>query len=370
MTLEAALLMADDPPPDFLALSQVERNAWAAEGARRYRERQRQEEEQRAKAQQRPNHNHPYVEFPARKPNGGEHVDMPTPLRIVSPAMLEGAPPLRKWNVEDWLPAGVVTGLYGDGGLGKSLLAQQLQTSMATEKPRLGLGVMQAPSLGVYCEDDDDELWRRQDAICAAYEIERRATRNVHWLPRLGEDNILMTFARTGVGQLTPFHTQVLEAALDLKASLVVVDTAADTYGGSENDRGQVRQFVQRALGSIALRIKGSVLCCAHPSRAGLRKNTDGEADGDGGSTGWSNTFRSRLFLTEPAADKQGGEPLDPNARILQRRKANYAARNDQIRLRWRNGVIMPEAAQAPGATAFGTRSASDVFLDLLHEHD
>jgi hypothetical protein len=54
------------------------------------------------------------------------------PPRPVSPVSLMGlSVPGRQWIVPDWLPCGVVTGLYGDGGLGKSLLAQQLQTAMA-----------------------------------------------------------------------------------------------------------------------------------------------------------------------------------------------------------------------------------------------
>jgi RecA-family ATPase len=167
-----------------------------------------------------------------------------------------------------------------------------------------------------------------------------------------------MKFARGG-GELTPFHSHVLEAALDLEARLVIVDTAADTFGGNENDRSQVRQFVSRALGSIAQKINGAVLLCAHPSRSGL---TSGE--GDGGSTGWSNAFRSRLYLR--ALDHGNGEKPDPNARVLERRKANYASRNDEIRLRWRNGVIGPEPSKwAPGAAAFGKLEAADIFLTL-----
>ena len=111
-----------------------------------------------------------------------------------------------------------------------------------------------------------------------------------------------MTFAR-GVGELTPFHSHVLEAALDLEARLVIVDTAADTFGGNENDRSQVRQFVSRALGSIAQKINGAVLLCAHPSRSGLSSG-----EGDGGSTGWSNAFRSRLYLRAPAIE-DGASP-------------------------------------------------------------
>jgi len=56
--------------------------------------------------------------------------------------------------VPAWIPAGVVTGLYGDGGLGKSLLAQKLQTCAALGRRWIGMAVQRAASLGVYCEDD------------------------------------------------------------------------------------------------------------------------------------------------------------------------------------------------------------------------
>ena len=87
--------------------------------------------------------------------------------------------------------------------------------------------------------------------------------------------------------------------------------------------------------------------------------------EGDGGSTGWSAAFRSRLYF-RATAPEQGDQP-DPNARTLQRRKANYAARNDEIRLSWRQGVIEPEEApKAAGVTAFGKLAAEDVFLHLM----
>ncbi|MGC2788003.1 MAG: AAA family ATPase [Roseiarcus sp.] len=288
----------------------------------------------------------------------------PNPLHPITPVSLKGLQvPVREWIVPEWIPCGVVTGLYGDGGLGKSLLAQQLQTAIALGSAWLALPVETGATLGVYCEDSHDELWRRQTDINAEYEIDFDSLASVHWLPRLGEDNLLMTFAR-GVGELTPFHSHVLEAALDLAARLVIVDTAADTFGGNENDRSQVRQFVQRALGSIAQRINGAVLLCAHPSRTGLASG-----EGDGGSTGWSNAFRSRLYLRAPAVED--GEKPDPNARVLERRKANYASRNDDIRLRWRNGVIGPEPSEcAPGATAFGNFEATHLFLNLVRQFE
>lgn len=284
------------------------------------------------------------------------------PPRIVCPTIFKGRePPPMDWIARDWVPCGVVTGLYGDGGVGKSLLAQQLQTATDLAAAWVGLPVQQVASLGVYCEDGENELWRRQRDINASYGVDYDALGLAHWMPRLGEDNILMTFGRNGVGELTKFHLHVLTAALDLKARLVIIDTASDTFAGNENDRNHVRQFVQRALGQIALRIDGAVVCCAHPSRTGLQTG-----DGTGGSTGWSNAFRSRQFLREP--DLETGESPDPDVRILQRRKANYARKIDEIRLRWFHGCLISEdAADASGVGKLvGEAKAERVFIDLL----
>jgi putative DNA primase/helicase len=236
-----------------------------------------------------------------RKPQGEppQEDDLPPP-RVICPTIFEGrTPPPRRWVAPQWIPYEVVTGLYGDGGVGKTLLAQQLQTGTSLGSSWVGLPVEQVASLGVYCENGENDLWRRQEDINVTYATDNAALSLKHWMPRLGEDNILMTFTHKGVGELTTFHRHVLEAALDLKARLVIIDTASDTFGGNENDRGQVRQFVQRALGQIALRIDGALVCCAHPSRAGLSSG-----EGDSGSTGWSNAFRSRAYLNRPKEKK------------------------------------------------------------------
>ena len=283
------------------------------------------------------------------------------PPRIVCPTIFKGRePPRRRWIVQDWIPYEVVTGLYGDGGVGKSLLAQQLQTGTALGSIMARPFRRRGREPRRLLRGRRKELWRRQHDINASYGVDYDALGSKHWMPRLGEDNILMTFGRNGVGELTRFHRHVLTAALDLKARLVIIDTASDTFGGNENDRGQVRQFVQRALGQIALRIDGAVVCCAHPSRTGL---SNGE--GDGGSTGWSNAFRSRLFAREP---EPNGETPDPDARLLQRRKANYASKIDEIRLRWFRGCFVSEdKADALGVgKLMAEAKAERVFTDLL----
>ena len=132
------------------------------------------------------------------------------------------------------------------------------------------------------------------------------------------------------------------------------------SFGGDENSRGQVLQFVQVALGQIALKVDGAVVRNAYPSRAGMSSGT-----GDSGSTGM---VRSRLSVHE--AETGHGEPPDPNVRILERKKANYASRGGMLRLRWRNGVIESEPPESPGTTVFGKLDAAGLFLSLVPEFD
>jgi AAA domain len=280
------------------------------------------------------------------------------PGETICPTIFKGkrAPP-QLWIAPQWIPFDVVTGLYGDGGTGKSLLMLMLQTAAGLSGATwLGMPVMgEIVSLGMYCEDNQNELQRRQEWINAAYFIDHDALSNVRWQSRNGLDNTLMTFSRSGHrGQLTRLYRHILEEALDIKAKLVIVDTAADTFGGSELDRIQVRQFVQGALGQIAIKTGGAVICCAHPSLSGL---TTGR--GTSGSTGWSNAFRSRLYLSHVSDE-------DPDARTLKRMKANYAPPNATMNLRWNNGLFIPVAADGgPGSYGADPRR---VFLDILRE--
>ena len=92
---------------------------------------------------------------------------------VINPPIHWTAPaPLREWLIEESIPIGYVTGLYGDGGIGKSLIAQQLLTSTSLAMPWLGLNVVGGRAFGFMCEDDASELHRRQEGINRNYGIE------------------------------------------------------------------------------------------------------------------------------------------------------------------------------------------------------
>ncbi|HWX46888.1 MAG TPA: AAA family ATPase [Roseomonas sp.] len=276
--------------------------------------------------------------------------------QLIDPRTWLEQPPARRWTVEDWIPRGVVTGLYGDGGLGKSLLAQQLCTSVALSLPWLGLNVTPGVALGIFCEDSEEELQRRQWAINAHLGASPGDLGKLRYLARLGRENALMTFDGSDVGSLTPFADEVDNLCASLKPCLLVLDTIADIYPANENDRGKVRQFVQSALGGFARRHDCAVLVLGHPSVSGMQNGS-----GQSGSTAWNNTMRSRIYLVRPE-----DEDAEPNARILSRKKANYAARDAELKLTWRNGVIDLSTADSFAKPDPASWEAIDAMFDEL----
>jgi RecA-family ATPase len=217
-----------------------------------------------------------------------------------------------------------------------------LQVSTALGRPWLNIPVERMRSLGVYCEDPEEELRRRQADLNQHYGVEMRDLGDMCLISRFGKDNILMEFEGSERrGKLTPFYGQLVEQIREFQSNIIMLDTVADLFGGNENDRQQVRFFVQVCLGSLARLIDGAVIISAHPSRAGLRSG-----EGDSGSTAWNAGFRSRLYLSAP---KQNGDDkaFDNDERILARKKANYAPRDEEISLRWQDGVFIPTGPPA-----------------------
>ena len=268
-------------------------------------------------------------------------------------------PPTRKWVVNDWIPRGALTLLVGKGGVGKSLLAQQLGTSIAAAKDWLGPVPRSGAVVGLFCEDDHDELWRRQVDICRSLNVPMDGVGQ--WLSydaRAGRTNGL-TFVdpRGGVlrSPLVEEVRRVLSETGDVQ--LLILDNVGQMFvagDNGENDKAKVTMFCNMLTG-LALEFDIGILLLAHPAKA----------DGSewSGNVAWDAAVRTRLFLTR--------ETEEPNSRIiLQRPKANYASRDGQVAFVWERGAFLrADGRQSPGdamAAASRASEAQRTVLDAL----
>ncbi|MCH9050080.1 MAG: AAA family ATPase [Proteobacteria bacterium] len=288
-------------------------------------------------------------------PNPDGHVE---PFRYSIVGAFEGKPtPERRWLVPGWIPQGQVTMLSGDGGIGKSLLAQQLMTAAALGRNWLGLSVTPCKTLALFLEDDEDELQRRQEAINLSYECAfTDLENNMAWISMVGVGAELADFSQYDGPQPSGAYHRLVAAAIEFGAGLVVLDSLHDVFSGNEINRYQARWFI-RLLQDLAQAIDGAVVLTAHPSLSGLSSGS-----GTSGSTAWNNAVRSRLYLHRP----EGEVAADESERILTRKKSNYARAGESLILNWRDGVFVANPRPEGVLAGMQGRNAERVFLELL----
>ena len=189
---------------------------------------------------------------PRTSSNGKAPPELAHELRVIHPAKWEGLPlPPRDWTVRDMIPARTVTILSGDGAAGKTTIALQLCAARALKQMWLGTLPMPGRSLYLSAEDDADELHRRFDQIRTHYGAQFSELSDVRLIDLVGKDAVLDVPTRNGTIRPTRLYSSIMEQVCTFGASLLVVDAVADAFGGNENDRAQVRQFVNllRRLG-------------------------------------------------------------------------------------------------------------------------
>lgn len=278
-------------------------------------------------------------------------------LALVVAASLDGIPvPERRWHVRDLLPAGTVALLSGDGGVGKSLLALQLAAATASGGPWVGQECQTGGALVLAAEDDLDELHRRLAAICAAEMIDLRDLTDLRIAPLAGQ-NALLAEVKTNRNRVEATELwQELRAQVEThRPALVVLDTLADLFGGDENVRTMAQQFVAQ-LRSLCVDFGSTVLLLAHPSLTGISTGT-----GTSGSTAWSNSVRSRLYLKKGSGD----------LRLLETMKSNYGKTGTVLTLEWANGAFRLVGADDQGAREAAKRAdAREAFLEMLARYN
>lgn len=264
-------------------------------------------------------------------------------------------PPRREWLAHEWIPIGQPTLLYGDGGTGKSLLALQLCASVALSIPWLGLGVKSGRSIYFTAEDDEAELHRRIEKICQSNDVSISDLSNMVIASMVGLDALFVTHDTThSVLRPTPLLEHIAAKIQSEQPALVVFDTLADIFAGDENQRSLSRQFISM-MRTLAYENNCAVLILAHPSKAGIY-----EKSGTSGSTGWSNSARSRIYLSRPDAD-------NPDLRNLENMKNNYAQIGKSLQIQWQNGCFITDGVNTPFANQ-SDQVVEDIFLKILDD--
>lgn len=279
----------------------------------------------------------------------------PLNLTFTRASDLAGKPvPERPWLVPEWIPSRQVTLLSGEGGIGKTLIAMQLQIAAAARILWLGLPINPCASIGLYGEDDDDELHRRLVMLCNLMGVDIAVLDQMLWRSTIMDDAELVTPTERGVRPTAYFH-EVERQAIAMGAGLIVFDAATNFFGGEEVHRRQVNSFL-RLLHQLAVASNSAVLLLAHPSLVGISSGS-----GLSGSTHWNNGVRSRLYFTGAK-----GDDANPDERTLTKVKANYSTTGDVVRVRWQRGGFVA-LGEPSGVDRAALASKGDrVFRSLL----
>lgn len=256
-----------------------------------------------------------------------------TSLDLVEMAKVQ--PPARQWAIEGLVPMGELSLFTGAGSAGKSLLCQQFATAAAAGVDCLRLPVRRTASLYLTCEDDPNELHRRQNAICETLGVDMASlSSTLHLISLRGElDNVLGKAGENGALVPAPLFDRLSTTIREQGIGLVFLDNVAHLFAGNENDRGEVTQFVN-LLNRLARDTGAAIVLIGHPNKAG---------DDYSGSTAWLNAVRSQFMIEHD---------LNTDFRTLSLGKANYARRGSETRFIWRAGAFVHEDELPPDVAA------------------
>lgn len=252
--------------------------------------------------------------------------------------------PLRQWAINGWAPLGTVVALFSPGGLGKTLISQQLATHIAAGIAIWGQDVTQGSVLAYLCEDDNDEIRRRQDKINNALQLSDTPA-GIYIEGRAGKNNTLFTFASQHQPSPTILLQHIKAECAAKKPVLVILDNIAQIYAGMENDRHQVTVFCNELTG-IAQQYNCCILLLGHTAKA--------EGSQYSGSTAWEAAVRTRWWLNRN----------EDGTMELRKAKANYSGL-DSVTLQWQEGYLHTLSCEEGGATIIIERAKTAIAIAL-----
>ena len=255
----------------------------------------------------------------------------------------------REWLIPSWLPANTVTMFTGEGGAGKSWLTLQavcqivLGYNSAYLDPDFKREADRLPPRNVIFatyEDEPAEIKRRLQALASGmpwiYNAFSIIKQHLHIVDMRGIGSVW----GPGIGKHIQNTGDLLSAGEDLRqicedkqARLLVMDPLSGAFGGNENDRTAVYDFVSSFRGW------GDQAQCAMLVIGHLPKSQEGKAAGFSGSTAWEASARSMWMLSKKSFTQGEGKQAETRHYwALEHTKANYALLQSEIPLIRING--------------------------------
>ena len=277
----------------------------------------------------------------------------------------EGQPvPPRRWNALNRIPMCEVTGLGGDGGIGKTQIALQAAVRTGTNAPDWLGAVLDevGPSIFFTAEEPSNEIHFRLDQIREHHRLTWADLANVHPVCAVDHPDIDPTLAGlvrlTGKIEPTKTFGWLREMALDIKPKLICIEAASDVFDVDEIIRAHAKACV-RLLQRLAIEVDTAMLLLFHPSLSGI---TSGR--GTSGSTQWNNTMRSRLFFQTLPGTKE--DDPDNKRKVLEVMKANRGPTGEKVVLEWRNGLFVPPSTVMTVERAAREQAVELAFMNAL----
>ncbi len=246
-----------------------------------------------------------------------EAPDLGDVMRFRLDCLTEGEPPPRQFLLEPLMPLGTVGLLFGEGGLGKSMVALDLALLTARATRGCGLaGRLPGPlggtvphdaagaSVFITLEDDTAELHRRANALDPQRQRDGVPCFVIPALDLPGFDPALVTTSRERVAVLTGFAETGLDALLTkisrgsgFAVRLLILDPAGDFLEGDENDATHVKRLMR------LLREKASAHGCTILLLGHVAKGAGGTSMRGSGAWVANSRFAYSLRRPDPRSD-------------------------------------------------------------------
>jgi RecA-family ATPase len=273
--------------------------------------------------------------------------------------------PEQEFTVPDRIPAEQVFLLSGEGGGGKSEMAEHLDAAHVLGREWMGVVPRQGPAVHIECEDAMSVLHRRLAVVSSHYGVPIEIfDDDLHLFSLVEHDSILATVSKNGVIEPTAVYRWLYEMAGDIKPVQISIASVANIFAGSEIDRIQVQQFI-KLLNRIPALTKGSLVLVSQPSLTGIA-STNVSHEGLSGTTQWHNAVRGRAVVKHIRPKDGDNSIIDTGLRTITFHKNQYGPPVAGITVCWTNGMFLPVAGSTTIAGAERAAAVEGMALALL----